>query len=211
MDWGNFWKEERSHCLLWVTNFAPCSDFRLLMPQVQSNAHVSCTPLLSSRTIWPRLCYQSRGCYYIHPLLNPGKNALRSAPNYFTSSPQPCWKSPQITKLIGSTLLPYVVCKRSSEVYLGIRTNITALYEDFTLALITKASPAFILLHVACPTYHSTLQHRVTNLPPSWFPLEKLRTHTLSAVLLLTRPQRSPFSCSRASFSRKVLQAVSHL
>lgn len=54
-------------------------------------------------------------------------------------------------KLIGSTLLPYVVCKRSTEVYLGTRTkgewNITALYEDFVLALITKASPALIPLN----------------------------------------------------------------
>lgn len=132
--------------------------------ECNQNAHLSCTPLLYSRIIWPKLYYQSRGCYYIHPLLNPGKNALRSAPNYFTSSAQPCWKSPQITKLIGSTLLPYVVCKRSTEVYLGIRTkgewNITALYEDFVLALITKASPALILQCAACPALPSTAQPR---------------------------------------------------
>lgn len=142
--------------------------------ECNQNAHLSFTPLLYSKIIWPKLYYQSRGCYYIHPLLNPGKNALRSAPNYFTSSAQPCWKSPQITKLIGSTLLPYVVCKRSTEVYLGIRTkgewNITALYEDFVLALIMKASPALILQCAACPTQHSTLQHGGTRLPPAPFP-----------------------------------------
>lgn len=110
------------------------------------SAHLTCTPLLSSRTIWPKLHYQSRGCYYIHSLLNPEKNALRSALNYFTSSPQPYWKSHQITKLIGSTLLPYVVCRRNAEVYLGIRTkkewNITAFCEDFMLVLITKGIPS---------------------------------------------------------------------
>lgn len=163
MGWGNSWKAllatQRSHCSLCVTSFAPCSDFQLLMPQAQSKCTSELYPLLSTRIIWPKLCYQSRGCYYIYPLLNPGKNALRSAPNYFTSFPQRCWKSSQITKLIGSTLLPYVVCKRTTEVYLGTRTkedwNITALYEDFVLALITKASTALILLCVACPPYPS--------------------------------------------------------
>lgn len=167
MGWQN-WKAllvpERSHCSLWVISFAPCSDCQPPIPQAQSKYVWVAPPCYPPEPSGPNYIIKAEAVTTFSLYWILGKNALRSALNYFTSSPQPCWKSHQITKLIGSTLLPYVVCRRHTEVYLGIRTkeewNITALCEDFILASITEASLALILLCVACPSHHPCISAR---------------------------------------------------
>lgn len=166
-----------------MTSFAAHSDCQPPIPQAQSKYVWVAPPCYPPEPSGPNYIIKAEAVATFSLYWILGKNALRSALNYFTSSPQPCWKSHQITKLIGSTLLPYVVCRRHTEVYLGIGTkeewNITALCEDFMSASITEASPALILLCVACPPHHPAFQHGGTNLPPSrllfsWIKFPKL-------------------------------------